>query len=94
MSTGYLDRIYIPLMPVCSEMDNFGPPHKFPRPGPDSGGPLDRIPGGMRMPRAAGPLAVVTRWDTSTRALTTAMAGTTQSPQLHRIPCHANLPMF
>ena len=23
MSTGYLDRIYIPPMPVCSEMDNF-----------------------------------------------------------------------
>lgn len=63
----------------------------FPRP-PASG----RIPGGNRMPNAAAGdrAASGLRLTTSIRALARPMAGTTQLPQLHCIPCQANLPMF
>lgn len=51
------------------------------------------------MPNAAGgnrpgPCPVLIRSNMSTLALATPMAGTTQSLQLHCMPCHANLPML
>lgn len=44
--------------------------------------------------RFPGPRARLTRLAISTRALARPMAGVTQWPQLHCIPCHANLPIL
>lgn len=48
------------------------------------------------MPNAAAGdrVAKLVRFTTSTRALASPIAGTIQLPQLHRMPCQANLPMF
>lgn len=62
---------------------------RFPRPGPGS---PRLIPGGMRIPSAAGGCGVLIRSTISTLALATPMAGTTQVPQLHCMPAQANLP--
>jgi hypothetical protein len=57
------------------------------------------MPGGMRIPKAAGgkppaPRAMLNRSDISTLAFARPMAGTIHSPQLHCIPCQANLPIL
>lgn len=66
---------------------------RLPRPG--SLGSTGRIPGGKRMPSAAGDrCAIFIRVAISTRALASPRAGTIQLLQLHGIPCHANLPIF
>ena len=66
---------------------------RLPRPG--SLGSTGRIPGGKRIPSAAGDrCAIFIRVAISTRALASPRAGTIQLLQLHGIPCHANLPIF
>ena len=69
---------------------------RFPRPGPDSLELFGLIPGGMRIPNPAGGRlpGVLIRLTTSTLAFATPMAGTTQVPQLHCIPAHANFPIL
>lgn len=73
---------------------------RFPRPKSESLDSGARIPGGSRIPKAAGPgpppprAATLTRLVISTLALASPIAGTTQFPQLHRMPCHANLPIL
>lgn len=65
-----------------------------------SGRPLELsisvlIFGGKRIPEGKpGPRRMFTGSETSTRALARPIAGTTQSPQLHCIPCHANFPIL
>ena len=70
--------------------------HRFPRPVADSSTGLGLIPGGRRMPNAAAGdrAAKLLRFVISTLALARPIAGTTQLPQLHCMPCQANLPMF
>lgn len=67
--------------------------HRFPRPEPVGLGSAGRIPGGRRMPRAAGRLPD-DRALISTRAFARASAGTTQVLQLHWRPCQANFPIL
>lgn len=72
--------------------------HRFPRPAPGSLAAGARMPGGIRIPipagRFPGPRAALTFLAISTRALARPMAGVTQWPQLHCMPCQANLPML
>lgn len=57
---------------------------------------LGLIFGGKRIPegKLPGPRRMATGSEMSTLALAKPIAGTTQSPQLHFIPCHANFPML
>lgn len=70
--------------------------YRFPLPVSSAALAFGLIPGGKRMPDAAAGdrAAKLVRFITSTRALASPIAGTTQLPQLHCMPCQANLPMF
>lgn len=71
---------------------------RLPRPEPGSLLSGARIPGGIRIPipagRFPGPRGTFVLLALSTRALARPIAGVTQCPQLHCMPCQANLPML